>query len=54
MSTRRLRTKDDAVYFGTFTCYRWLPLIQPDRSRGYAIRGLPKSWITTSNAAADM
>jgi REP element-mobilizing transposase RayT len=27
MSTRRQRTKDGAVYFGTFTCYRWLPLI---------------------------
>ncbi len=28
MSTRRLRTKDNAVYFGTFTCHQWLPLIE--------------------------
>ncbi len=27
MSTRKLRTKEGAVYFGTFTCYRWIPLI---------------------------
>jgi len=28
MSTRRLRTKDGAVYFATFTCYQWLPLFR--------------------------
>ena len=28
MSTRRKRSKDGAVYFGTFTCHRWLPLIE--------------------------
>ena len=25
---RHKRAKDHAVYFGTFTCYRWLPLIK--------------------------
>lgn len=28
MSTRRKRTNGGAVYFGTFTCHRWLPLIE--------------------------
>ena len=28
MSTRRLRNKDGSLYFGTFTCHRWLPLIE--------------------------
>ena len=28
MSVRKLRSKDGAVYFCTFTCYRWLPLLQ--------------------------
>ena len=28
MSTRKLRTKEGAVYFATFTCHRWLPLIE--------------------------
>ncbi len=27
MSVRRKREKDHAVYFGTFTCYQWIPLI---------------------------
>jgi len=27
MSDRKLRRKDGAVYFATFTCYAWLPLI---------------------------
>jgi REP element-mobilizing transposase RayT len=26
MSTRKLRRKDGAVYFATFTCYQWVPL----------------------------
>jgi hypothetical protein len=28
MATRKLCEKDDAVYFATFTCHRWLPLFQ--------------------------
>lgn len=28
MSVRRKREKDHAVYFGTFTCYQWIPLIR--------------------------
>ena len=28
MAVRRKRKKEHAVYFGTFTCYRWLPLIE--------------------------
>lgn len=27
MPVRRKREKDHAVYFGTFTCYQWIPLI---------------------------
>lgn len=27
MAVRRKRTKDHAVYLGTFTCYQWMPLI---------------------------
>ncbi len=28
MAVRRKREKDHAVYFGTFTCYQWIPLIK--------------------------
>ncbi|MBK6549678.1 MAG: hypothetical protein IPO56_16095 [Flavobacteriales bacterium] len=27
MAVRRKREKDHAVYFGTFTCYQWIPLL---------------------------
>ncbi len=27
MPTWRLRTKEGAVYFGAFICFRWIPLI---------------------------
>ena len=26
MSTRKLRQKDGAVYFATFSCHQWVPL----------------------------
>lgn len=32
MSTRKLRNKDGATYFATFTCHRWLPLFQGTES----------------------
>ena len=28
MAVRKLRSKPDAVYFATFTCYQWLPLLE--------------------------
>ena len=31
MTTRKLRQKDGAVYFATFTCHQWVPLFrEPD------------------------
>jgi REP element-mobilizing transposase RayT len=32
MAVRKTRTKDGAVYFGTFTCFQWLPLIEAVRA----------------------